>query len=163
MLIASHVLYQENYHHPYRLSGPALASDWVHTLELVQAQQMPRDPPAKVLVLYGSLRVRSYSQLLAYEFARILEFLGAEVRVFDPAGIPMKDEASVDHPKVQELRALSLWSEGQVWCCPEQHGTITAVFKNQIDWIPLAMGSVRPTQGRTLAIAQVRLLASWTL
>src|SRR6478735_3586193 len=86
---------------------------------------------------------------------RILLHLGAETRVFDPAGLPMPDSVPVDHPKVQELRELALWSEGQVWCSPERHGTITGVFKSQIDWIPLELGSVRPTQGRTLAVMQV--------
>lgn len=108
-----------------------------------------------MLILYGSLRTRSYSKLLAFEFARILDLLGAEVRVFNPAGLPMKDEVSETHETVVELRYLSLWSEAQMWCCPEQHGTITGVFKNQIDWIPLSLGSVRPTQGRVLAVAQV--------
>lgn len=123
---------------------------------------MARCHPPKVLILYGSLRAHSYSKLLAYEFARILDFLGAEVRVFDPADLPMKDETSAEHNKVAELRNLSMWSEAQVWSCPEQHGTITGVFKNQIDWIPLALGSVRPTQGRVLAVAQVSLFVLFT-
>jgi len=114
-----------------------------------------RDDPPKILVLYGSLRERSYSRLLAEEAGRILEGLGCEVRFFDPAGLPVKGPGLEDHPKVQELRALSLWSEGQVWSCPEMHGAITGVFKNQIDWIPLSIGAVRPTQGRTLAVMQV--------
>ncbi|KAL3149490.1 hypothetical protein ABBQ32_002272 [Trebouxia sp. C0010 RCD-2024] len=116
---------------------------------------MAKGHQPKVLILYGSLRERSYSKFAAYEFARILDVLGAQVRIYDPAGLPMKDEVSDKHEKVQELRFLSVWSEAQVWVCPEQHGTITGVFKNQIDWIPLALGSVRPTQGRVLAVAQV--------
>lgn len=112
------------------------------------------DPP-KILVLYGSLRERSYSRLLAEEAGRILESIGCDVRFFDPTGLPVKAPGLEDHPKVQQLRELSLWSEGQVWSCPEMHGTITGVFKNQIDWIPLAMGAVRPTQGRTCAVMQV--------
>jgi len=92
---------------------------------------------------------------LAYEASRILFRLGCDVRVFDPRELPVKDDVQFDHPKVQELRDLSKWSDGHVWICPEQHGNLTAVFKNQIDWIPLSVGSVRPTQGRTLAIAQV--------
>lgn len=111
--------------------------------------------PPRILLLYGSLRERSYSRFLTLEAERILRHLGAETRVFDPAGLPMPDSVSADHPKVRELRELSLWSEGQVWCSPERHGTITGVFKNQIDWIPLSIGSVRPTQGRTLAVMQV--------
>ncbi|SEG07164.1 arsenical resistance protein ArsH [Bosea lathyri] len=111
--------------------------------------------PPRILLLYGSLRTRSYSRLLTLEAERILKHLGAETRVFDPAGLPMPDSVPPDHPKVQELRDLALWSEGHVWCSPERHGTITGVFKSQIDWIPLELGSVRPTQGRTLAVMQV--------
>lgn len=114
-----------------------------------------RDDPPKILFLYGSLRKRSYSRLLAEEAARIMEGLGAEVRFYHPHNLPIKSEDAVDHPEVQRLRELSLWSEGQVWSCPEMHGTITGVFKNQIDWIPLSIGAVRPTQGRTLAVMQV--------
>ena len=133
------------------------ASKWVQFLELDGAKDMAKGHQPKVLILYGSLRERSYSKFAAYEFARILDVLGAQVRIYDPAGLPMKDEVSDKHEKVQELRFLSVWSEAQVWVCPEQHGTITGVFKNQIDWIPLALGSVRPTQGRVLAVAQVHL------
>ena len=111
--------------------------------------------PPRILLLYGSLRERSYSRLLTEEAARILNRLGAETRVFDPHGLPMPDSVGADHPKVAELRALSNWSEGQVWCSPERHGTLTGVFKSQIDWLPLEVGSVRPTQGRTLAVMQV--------
>lgn len=111
--------------------------------------------PIRVLVLYGSLRERSYSRLLAEEAARILEGLGAEVRIFNPIDLPVKAPGREEHPEVQRLRELSLWSEAQVWSSPEMHGTITGVFKNQIDWIPLSMGAVRPTQGRTLAVMQV--------
>ncbi|GAB5588848.1 hypothetical protein Unana1_03748 [Umbelopsis nana] len=141
---------------PYILPDELKQQDWVKDLELDCAFQSGHDQdPVKVLILYGSLRKTSYSRCLAYEFARILDKLGADVRVFDPTGLPVKDDVSQDHPKVQELRELSTWSQAQVWSCPEQHGAITAVFKNQIDWIPLSIGSVRPTQGRTLAVAQV--------
>lgn len=112
------------------------------------------DPP-KILMLYGSLRARSFSRLLSEEAGRILEGLGCDVRVFNPKDLPIKAPGLDDHPAVQELRELSFWSEGQVWSCPEMHGTITGVFKNQIDWIPLSIGSVRPTQGRALAVMQV--------
>ncbi|MFT0850544.1 arsenical resistance protein ArsH [Achromobacter sp. F4_2707] len=111
--------------------------------------------PPRILLLYGSLRERSYSRLLVEEAARILQRLGAETRIFDPYGLPQPDSVPADHPKVAELRELSLWSEGQVWCSPERHGTITGIFKSQIDWLPLEVGSVRPTQGRTLAVMQV--------
>lgn len=115
----------------------------------------PRTDPPRILFLYGSLRERSFSRFLAEEAAGIMEGLGAEVRFFHPHDLPIKGPAHEDHPEVQRLRELSLWSEGQVWSSPEMHGNITGVFKNQIDWIPLAVGSVRPTQGRTLAVMQV--------
>lgn len=112
--------------------------------------------PPRVLMLYGSLRERAYSKLMTLEAARVLRLLGAEVKIFDPTGLPMVDEVSHDHEKVQELRNLSLWSEAQVWCSPERHGAMTGVMKSQIDWLPLApIGGVRPTQGRTLALMQV--------
>ena len=109
----------------------------------------------RILLLYGSTRERSFSRLLVEEAARLLEHFGAETRIFDPSGLPLPDDAPVEHPKVQELRALMQWSEGQVWCSPERHGALSAVFKAQIDWIPLALGAVRPTQGKTLAVMQV--------
>ncbi len=109
----------------------------------------------RILLLYGSLRERSYSRLLTLEAARLLEAFGAETRVFDPTGLPLPDGAPADHAKVQELRDAFLWSEGQVWCSPERHGAMTGIMKAQIDWLPLELGSVRPTQGRTLAVMQV--------
>jgi arsenic resistance protein ArsH len=111
--------------------------------------------PPRVLLLYGSLRPVSYSRLLTLEAERLLKRLGCETRVYDPAGLPLPDDSPVDHPKVQELRELSLWSEAQVWTSPERHGAMTGVMKSLIDWIPLSVGSVRPTQGRTLAVMQV--------
>ncbi|RJG11768.1 arsenical resistance protein ArsH [Massilia cavernae] len=113
------------------------------------------DHPPRILMLYGSLRERSFSRFLTEEAARILECFGAEVKIFDPTGLPMTGSVPETHPKVVELRELCLWSEGQVWCSPERHGAITAVMKNQIDWIPLEQGAVRPSQGRTLAVMQV--------
>lgn len=109
----------------------------------------------RILFLYGSLRKRSYSRLLAEEAARIITEMGAETRFYDPAELPLVDSVPADHPKVVELRDLCEWSEGQVWSSPERHGAITGVLKNQIDWIPLNIGAVRPTQGRTLAVMQV--------
>lgn len=116
----------------------------------VAASHRPR-----ILLLYGSARERSYSRFLTQEAARLLEYLGAEPRIFDPRGLPLPDSVDASHEKVQELRNLSLWSEGHVWCSPERHGAISGIMKAQIDWIPLEMGSVRPTQGRTLAVMQV--------
>jgi arsenic resistance protein ArsH len=109
----------------------------------------------RILLLYGSLRARSYSRFLAMEAARLLEHFGAETRVYDPHGLPLPDDAPDTHPKVQELRQLAAWSEGQVWCSPERHGAMSGVMKSMIDWIPLPSGAVRPTQGKTLAVMQV--------
>lgn len=109
----------------------------------------------RILLLYGSLRPRSFSRLLIEEAARILVHLGADVRIYNPAALPLANSVPAEHPEVQAFRALSLWSEGQVWCSPEVHGSVTGLFKNQIDWLPLEVGSIRPTQGRTLAVMQV--------
>jgi len=109
----------------------------------------------RILLLYGSLRARSYSKLLTLEAARLLQAMGAETRIYDPAGLPLPDSEPDSHPKVQELRDLAAWSEGMVWCSPERHGAMTGILKAQIDWIPLATGSVRPTQGKTLAVMEV--------
>nr|WP_295739066.1 arsenical resistance protein ArsH [uncultured Acidocella sp.] len=116
----------------------------------------PAEPPPRILLLYGSLRDRSFSRLAVEEAARLLQFFGAETRIFDPRALPLPDQVKGDdHPAVRELRALSLWSEGQVWCSPERHGQITGIMKAQIDHLPLEMGGMRPTQGRTLAVMQV--------
>ncbi|NPT55981.1 arsenical resistance protein ArsH [Paraburkholderia elongata] len=123
-------------------------------LQKLEPRTVSAHPP-RILLLYGSLRPTSYSRLLTLEAERILQHFGAETKVFDPHGLPIADSVPADHPKVVELRTLSEWSEGQVWCSPERHGTLTAVFKNQIDWLPLELGSIRPTQGRTLAVMQV--------
>lgn len=109
----------------------------------------------RILLLYGSTRERSFSRLLTEEAARLLELFGAETRTFNPSGLPLPDDASENHPKVQELRDLVIWSEAQVWCSPERHGAMSGVFKSQIDWIPLTLGAVRPTQGKILSVMQV--------
>lgn len=109
----------------------------------------------RFLLLYGSLRERSYSRLLTMEAARLLDAMGGDVRVFDPSGLPLPDDALDTHPKVQELRALAAWAEGMVWTSPERHGAMTGIMKAQIDWIPLSIGAVRPTQGKTLAVMEV--------
>ncbi|OXI80784.1 arsenical resistance protein ArsH [Burkholderia sp. AU33423] len=115
----------------------------------------PSTHPPRIVLLYGSLRTRSFSRLLVEEAARLLAAMGAEARIFNPAGLPLPDDAPDDHPKVAELRELVQWSEGMVWCSPERHGAMTGVMKSQIDWIPLSVGAVRPTQGKTLAVMQV--------
>lgn len=137
--------------------------DHFPALDAVQAQHRPTqglpDPlghPPRILLLYGSLRERSFSRLAVEEAARLLMRFGAEVRIFDPRDLPLPDQvAGDDHPAVHELRQHSLWSEGQVWCSPERHGAVTAIMKAQIDHLPLSLGALRPTQGRTLAVMQV--------
>ena len=114
----------------------------------------PQHPP-RILILYGSLRERSFSRLASEEAARLLRWYGCEVRTFNPSGLPLPDDVDADHPKVQELRELAEWSEGMLWVSPERHGAMTGIMKTQIDWIPLAVGAVRPTQGKTLAVMQV--------
>lgn len=114
----------------------------------------PTHPP-RLLLLYGSLRKRSFSRLVIEEAVRLLEAMGADTRVFDPRGLPLADAEEDSHPKVQELRELVQWSEGMVWCSPERHGAMTGIMKTQIDWIPLSLGASRPSQGKTLAVMQV--------
>ena len=147
----------------YDLPGPNLLRNLPHidpalfavpTLGLLQAPA-PAPHAPRILLLYGSLRERSYSRLLSEEAARLLQAMGAETRTFDPTGLPLPDAAPDSHPKVQELRQLAQWAEGMVWTSPERHGAMTGVMKTQIDWIPLADGAVRPTQGKTLALMQV--------
>jgi len=126
------------------------AVDKAHLFNATAAAHAPR-----FLLLYGSLRERSYSRLLTEEAARLLQAYGGETRIFDPSGLPLADAAPDDHPKVVELRTLVQWCEGMVWCSPERHGAMTGLMKTQIDWIPLALGAVRPTQGKTLAVMEV--------
>ncbi|HGK6903207.1 TPA: arsenical resistance protein ArsH [Pseudomonas aeruginosa] len=109
----------------------------------------------RFLLLYGSLRERSFSRLAAEEAARVLRALDGETRLFNPSGLPLVDDATEDHPKVRELRELAQWAEGMVWSSPERHGAMSGLMKTQIDWIPLSVGAVRPTQGKTLAVMQV--------
>ena len=135
---------------------PALKAELfdVPTQERLVVRAFSQHRP-RFLLLYGSLRERSYSRLLTFEAARLLEAMGGEVRIFDPTDLPLPDGAPDSHPKVQELRQLAIWAEGMVWCSPERHGAMTGVMKSQIDWIPLTSGAVRPTQGKTLAVMQV--------
>ncbi|AEP28387.1 arsenical resistance protein ArsH [Brumicola nitratireducens] len=121
-----------------------------NAMQLSSSTHKPR-----ILLLYGSLRERSFSRLAVEESARLLNAFGAETRIFNPTGLPQPDTEDDSHPKVKELRELMIWSEGQVWCSPERHGAMTGILKSQIDWVPLNMGGVRPTQGKTLAIMQV--------
>ncbi|MBU2583109.1 MAG: arsenical resistance protein ArsH [Alphaproteobacteria bacterium] len=133
-----------------------LDQDRFHQIERdrLASDDDPGHPP-RILVLYGSLRARSYSRLLSEEAARLLQRFGAEAKTFDPAGLPQPDSGDATHQKVAELRDKAMWSEGMVWVSPERHGAMTGVFKSQIDWIPLELGGVRPTQGKTLAVCQV--------
>ncbi len=133
---------------------PALDPAYAHRLPGLGLG--PLDPKPRILLLYGSLRDRSFSRLAVEEAARLLEYFGAETRIFDPSDLPLPDQVKGDdHPAVHELRDHAIWSDGQVWCSPERHGQITGIMKAQIDHLPLAMGSIRPTQGRTLAVMQV--------
>lgn len=132
------------------LKSDSFTSPSTHNLQLTLSTHKP-----KILLIYGSLRERSFSRLAIEESARLLDKMGAETRIFNPQGLPQTDTEDASHPKVQELRDLMTWSEGQVWCSPERHGSMTSIFKSQIDWVPLNMGGVRPTQGKTLAIMQV--------
>jgi arsenic resistance protein ArsH len=133
---------------------PALNPEYAHLRPAVGLG--PAIPAPRILLLYGSLRERSYSRLCIEEAARLLRLFGCETRIFDPSDLPLPDQVeNDDHPAVQELRELSFWSEGQVWCSPERHGQITGLMKAQIDHLPLAIKGMRPTQGRTLAVMQV--------
>ncbi|MBC7490980.1 MAG: arsenical resistance protein ArsH [Novosphingobium sp.] len=133
---------------------PALRPEYAHARPASGLGELL--PPPRILLLYGSLRARSYSRLAVEEAARLLQFFGAETRIFDPSDLPLPDQvADDDHPAVAELREHSLWSEGQVWCSPERHGQITGIMKTQVDHLPLAYRGLRPTQGRTLAVMQV--------
>lgn len=135
------------------LSNVALNLLYKPTYEQVQAQQL--EHPPRILLLYGSNRERSYSRFAVLTAGRILEYLGAEVKIFHPKGLPLPEDAGTDHPKVQELHELLAWAEGMVWCSPERHGAMSSILKAQIDWIPLAAGAIRATQGKTLAVMQV--------
>ena len=123
------------------------------SFEQIQAKALTHPP--RILLLYGSNRERSFSRLAVMEAGRILEAFGAEVKIFHPKGLPLPEDAETTHPKVQELHELLAWAEGMVWCSPERHGSMSSIFKSQIDWIPLAAGAIRATQGKTLALMQV--------
>lgn len=133
---------------------PALDPAYAHRLPAMGLG--PLDPKPRILLLYGSLRDRSFSRLVTEEAARLLEYFGAETRIFNPFDLPLPDQVKYDnHPAVKELRDHAIWSEGMVWCSPERHGQITGLMKAQIDHLPLNIGGIRPTQGRTLAVMQV--------
>jgi arsenical resistance protein ArsH len=137
------------------LQFPSLVEDLFQIPEIEKLSTSSIDHAPRFLLLYGSLRDRSFSRLLTFEAARLLNAMGGEVKIFDPTGLPLVDSTPDNHPKVQELRQLALWAEGMVWTSPERHGAMTGLLKTQIDWIPLADGAVRPTQGKTLAVMQV--------
>jgi arsenic resistance protein ArsH len=141
---------------PLTTDLPSVDLDQLHPID-TPALAAPGDEkhPPRILILYGSIRERSYSRLLSEEAGRLLRAFGCEVRTFDPRGLPLPDGAEPEHPQVSELRALADWSEGMVWVSPERHGAMTGIMKAQIDWIPLALGATRPTQGKTLAVMEV--------
>lgn len=135
---------------------PNIAPDALRPIDITAlAGTFAPDHPPRVLILYGSLRERSFSRFAAEEAGRLLRWFGAETRMFNPAGLPLPDAEDPDYPKVKELRDLATWSEGMVWSSPERHGAMSAIMKAQIDWLPLSLGGVRPTQGKTLAIMQI--------
>ncbi len=135
---------------------PNIADEHFHSIDTDRLFSNDKSShPPRILLLYGSLRDRSFSRLMTQEAARVLTRLGADTKTFNPSGLPLPDDADASHPKVQELRDLVTWSEGMVWCSPERHGAMTGIMKSQIDWIPLSLGAVRPTQGKTLAVMQV--------
>ena len=137
------------------MSLPNIDADLLETPSFEQVQAKALSHPPRILLLYGSNRERSFSRLAVLEVGRILERFGAEVKIFHPKGLPLPEDADMQHPKVQELHALLAWAEGMVWCSPERHGAMSSIFKAQIDWIPLAAGAIRATQGKTLALMQV--------
>jgi arsenic resistance protein ArsH len=137
------------------LTLPNIKNDAFATPDPAALRKPPAAHKPRILLLYGSVRPRSYSRFLTFEAARLLVAMGAEPKIFDPSGLPLPDDTSEDHPKVKELRDLVAWSEGQVWCSPERHGAMSGILKAQVDWIPLNSGAVRPTQGKTLAVMQV--------
>lgn len=134
---------------------PSLHATELHQPDVRQLSQSLSQHRPRILLLYGSLRERSYSRLVIEECVRLLDAMGAECKVYNPAGLPQPDTADDTHPKVAELRELAMWSEAMVWCSPERHGSMTGIMKSQIDWIPLSVGAVRPTQGKVLAVMQV--------
>lgn len=134
---------------------PNIDLDLLPTPSFEQVQAKPLNYPPRILLMYGSNRERSYSRLAVQEAGRILEHFGAEVKIFHPKGLPLPEDGDASHPKVQELHELLAWAEGMVWCSPERHGSMSSIFKAQIDWIPLAAGAIRATQGKTLALMQV--------
>jgi arsenical resistance protein ArsH len=136
-------------------SFPALSMEFFKTPNVNLSQENALTHAPRFLLLYGSLRERSFSRFLTQEAARLLEHMGGEVKIFNPTDLPLVDSVPESHPKVQELRELASWSEGMVWTSPERHGAMTGLMKTQIDWIPLSVGAVRPTQGKTLAVMQV--------
>jgi arsenic resistance protein ArsH len=135
---------------------PNISQEFFHKpqgLDFNAVARMSHRP--RFLLLYGSVRDRSYSRMVTMEAARLLETMGGDVKIYDPRGLPQPDSETDSHPKVQELRDLTQWAEGMVWCSPERHGAMTGILKSQIDLIPLLIGAVRPTQGKTLAVMQV--------
>jgi arsenic resistance protein ArsH len=143
-----------------QISNTADMPNLAHELFVAPSRQALANPTPsthapRILLLYGSLRERSFSRLLTEEAARLLQAMGAETRIYNPTGLPQPDGEPEEHPKVQELRQLAQWAEGMVWTSPERHGAMTGILKSQIDWIPLSLGAVRPTQGKTLAVMEV--------
>lgn len=128
---------------------PRIDPEWLQPIDIdaLVGSNTSRDAP-RILVLYGSLRSRSYSRFLAEESARLLRWFGCEVQLFDPSGLPLPEDADADHPRVQMLRELATWSEGMVWISPERYGAMTGIMKAQIDWMPLSLGACARPRAR---------------
>lgn len=82
----------------------------------------------RFLLLYGSLRERSYSRFVTEEAAQLLTAMGGDVRIFDPSDLPQPDTAPETHPKVAELLELAQWAEAMVWTSPERHGAMMGIM-----------------------------------
>lgn len=134
---------------------PNIDFDCIEKPSMAAVTPVALNHPPRILLLYGSNRATSYSRLAVQEAGRLLEYFGAQVKIFHPKGLPLPDDEDIEHPKVKELHELLAWSEGMVWCSPERHGSMSSIFKAQIDWIPLAAGAIRATQGKSLAVMQV--------
>ena len=112
-------------------SLPNVDGDCIDMPSIERLCATPSTHPPRILLLYGSLRERSYSRFLTQEAERLLNYFGAETRIFDPTDLPLPDGAEVGHPKVQELRICRSGRKVRS-DQPERHGAMSAVIKAQI-------------------------------
>ncbi len=103
----------------------------------------------RILVLYGSSRPQSASRKLAFNAMRALAARGVEARAYDPAALlrASGEEGYAHDPRLYELAA---WSDGQVWCSPEHHASLSGVMKLVLDTLP-----PEATRGKALALMQI--------